>query len=230
MSRPYSAGQRWRGAIRTRRGRRRARWGRRDRAQALRSGRSCVVSGDAQAAAGWRVRCAAASAVTALGVIGFAGFERSYPDLLRVCSKCEADELFLVGIAVALGLGPGSAALRWLVVGGAASRRTCVYLGAEEATRQGAFACAIVATLALTPVVLAPTISLLLACRSASSPALLAGLASAESPSGCAPRDGHGDRCCSTLVSSGACRLLVVPLTSLRRIRSDEAVAWRRLA
>ena len=99
---------------------------------------------------------------TAWSIIGFAGFT-SYPDVLR--SIPIEDSFSIVGVAAALGFDPLVGRVAAAIVGGVLLAAV-VYL-ARRGDEVGAFACAIVAALALTPVVWLNYL-VLRACRSRS--------------------------------------------------------------
>ena len=89
--------------------------------------------------------------LAAWAVIGFAGFG-SYPDLVRRLSEIQAENSYsLVGMASTAGLGDaGGQALTLLVGGGLLT--ACVLL-ARRGDDVRSFTCAVVATLALSPIV-----------------------------------------------------------------------------
>ena len=89
--------------------------------------------------------------LAAWAVIGFAGFG-SYPDLVRRLSEIQAENSYsLVGMASTAGLGDGGGQALTLFVGGGLLT-ACVLL-ARRGDDVRSFTCAVVATLALSPIV-----------------------------------------------------------------------------
>jgi len=92
-----------------------------------------------------------AATAAAWAVVGFDGFS-GYPALLRRLAEIHAEDSYsLVGIAAALGFEPPIGQVLMLIAGGALIA-ACVELGRQGDERR-AFTCAIVATLALSPIV-----------------------------------------------------------------------------
>lgn len=89
--------------------------------------------------------------IAAWAAIGFAGMS-GYPDLVRALSDIQAENSYsLVGVAAAAGLGAGFGQVLALLVG-LALLTGCV-LFARRGDDQRSFTCAVVATLAVSPIV-----------------------------------------------------------------------------
>ena len=99
----------------------------------------------------WAVGIGVAVTLAAWAVIGFAGLT-GYPDLLRRLSEIQAERSYsIVGMAATAGLGGLAGQALTLLVGGGLLV-ACVVL-ARRGDDQRSFTCAVVATLALSPIV-----------------------------------------------------------------------------
>ncbi len=99
----------------------------------------------------WAVGIGVAVTLAAWAVIGFAGLT-GYPDLLRRLSEIQAERSYsIVGMAATVGLGGLAGQALTLLVGGGLLV-ACVVL-ARRGDDQRSFTCAVVATLALSPIV-----------------------------------------------------------------------------